>query len=735
MNITKIPLANRIKFILANQFLVFLVWSFWLASPYLIFGDASFVKIHDNADSTLSMYLAAEEHGLRANVGDWNPQYACGVDRTSSRIFPALTQVPFALLPGWLAYGVILWGQRFIAGFFTSLLLRERLALGLLPAMFGGMFYSCFFQAGVDVQGEGFNLFSYFGTPSIPAFLWALGRLDDPRGKMASLIALALGVLLSVASSFHTAMLFFPVFLVWFLLIEPRRTVRFWLRFAMFVVTWSIAIQPEFWALALNASHSHRSDRTSSGQLPSSQPGFWIRQAQQLFSDNLVPIVMGLVGLLVGGRRDRRLVVPMALILSLLAFLLGYHWFRRHLLDEIGFLSGFPAHRLIFIVPFLCSVAAAAALPHLLGPLRVGVSWGRRPLVRVAFPVLAAIGAILFITWQSVQVNKQLVRTTVDGSNFAALYRHPDLEWLARSTSGEPPFRVATVTPYWDFMCIHPAVLGAYGFDAADGYLSLYPNRYQDFWGRVLAPLLSTDHTIAAYYKEWGSRIYLFGPSGGFPDTEPVRPSDYYNLDLLSLANVRYIVSPQQLADDRLRLVSSQVATASPLEAVKVSRRRKLLQLLRGEVSWQPLYIYENRDFLPRFFLVGQAQVFDDPEKLLEALASAAPEELRSTAFVARQDVPPDQVNLLDGTGGTLTCQSLADDRIVLDVDADGPSLLVVSQNWNRFWHARVDGSERPIIPVDHAFQGLFVPGGSHKVVLTYDPTYSFRRGPGDIDE
>ena len=54
----------------------FLLWSFWLATPYLIFGDVSYAKIHDNADSNLSMYLAVAGQRSQAEIGYWNPQVA-----------------------------------------------------------------------------------------------------------------------------------------------------------------------------------------------------------------------------------------------------------------------------------------------------------------------------------------------------------------------------------------------------------------------------------------------------------------------------------------------------------------------------------------------------------------------------------------------------------------------------------------------------------------------------------
>ena len=50
--------------------------------------------------------------------------------------------------------------------------------------------------------------------------------------------------------------------------------------------------------------------------------------------------------------------------------------------------------------------------------------------------------------------------------------------------------------------------------------------------------------------------------------------------------------------------------------------------------------------------------------------------------------------------------------------DADG--LLVLGDPWYPQWRVEVDGRPAELLRVDHAFRGVRVPAGSHRVVFTY---------------
>ena len=60
-------------------------------------------------------------------------------------------------------------------------------------------------------------------------------------------------------------------------------------------------------------------------------------------------------------------------------------------------------------------------------------------------------------------------------------------------------------------------------------------------------------------------------------------------------------------------------------------------------------------------------------------------------------------------------------DRLVIDVMAESPCFLVVSNNFDKHWSAGIDGKETMIYRANHAFQAVTVPGaGRHTVEFAY---------------
>lgn len=55
-----------------------------------------------------------------------------------------------------------------------------------------------------------------------------------------------------------------------------------------------------------------------------------------------------------------------------------------------------------------------------------------------------------------------------------------------------------------------------------------------------------------------------------------------------------------------------------------------------------------------------------------------------------------------------------------LDVRAEGPGLLVVTEGWDPGWSAEVDDARAPLVRVNHAELGVPVGPGIHRVVLSY---------------
>ena len=59
-------------------------------------------------------------------------------------------------------------------------------------------------------------------------------------------------------------------------------------------------------------------------------------------------------------------------------------------------------------------------------------------------------------------------------------------------------------------------------------------------------------------------------------------------------------------------------------------------------------------------------------------------------------------------------------DRQVIEVEAGGDGILVLSEIWHPYWSARVDGQPAEVLQVDVALRGVPVPAGRHTVELEF---------------
>jgi hypothetical protein len=73
---------------------------------------------------------------------------------------------------------------------------------------------------------------------------------------------------------------------------------------------------------------------------------------------------------------------------------------------------------------------------------------------------------------------------------------------------------------------------------------------------------------------------------------------------------------------------------------------------------------------------------------------------------------------------GTATYAEVRPEDVRISVNADGPSMVVVRNTWERGWEATVDGERAPVLRADSFLQAVPVPAGRHEVRLVYrEPT------------
>jgi len=118
---------------------------------------------------------------------------------------------------------------------------------------------------------------------------------------------------------------------------------------------------------------------------------------------------------------------------------------------------------------------------------------------------------------------------------------------------------------------------------------------------------------------------------------------------------------------------------------------------------------------LPRAYLVGEALVRDD-EGVVDFLLSPA---FDPASQVVVAEIPPGELAGA-GVGGEVRWLRRETNRLELEVEADGPALLVISENWFPAWRAEVDGTPAPVLRANHTLRAVPVPAGRSTVELVY---------------
>ena len=176
-------------------------------------------------------------------------------------------------------------------------------------------------------------------------------------------------------------------------------------------------------------------------------------------------------------------------------------------------------------------------------------------------------------------------------------------------------------------------------------------------------------------------------------------PSDSNLLDLL---NVKYVISPKDFKTKGYKSVS------------------------RAEKA----NIYENKNVLPRAFLVDKAIVIKDEEEILarmktkdfdpakEVILEEVLDSLRSLEQYSSSDSREEYSEIVKYSPG----------KVVIEANVGSPQFLVLSDSYYPGWKAYIDGEQAKIYRADYILRAVHIDPGRHTIEFIYDP-FSFKIG------
>lgn len=169
---------------------------------------------------------------------------------------------------------------------------------------------------------------------------------------------------------------------------------------------------------------------------------------------------------------------------------------------------------------------------------------------------------------------------------------------------------------------------------------------------------------------------------------------------LLKMLNVKYIVSLPRIESEAWK----RVDFTSP-------------------VNKDSFKVYENKDFLPRHYMVYDYELLTDTEDALKTLV----DEFEPARTVLLEKEPAGIKRQFSGKS-SVKVASYSSNETVLRVKTDTDGVLVASESWYPGWKAYVDGEEVELMRANIVLRAVALKAGEHTVRFVYSPA-SFKAG------
>lgn len=670
-------LRNRPSTILNLLFLFLII-------EYIALGKYSFIQIHDFADDIFPRYIALWRNFSASGFHSWSSDIGAGTDRLTNLVYyDNLLSLLIAVFPAWLAYQiyVVLTTYAGVIGFYklNTVYFNQPKEFSALVAVFIPLIISYANSTGLSA-GIQFYPFVIYGV------YWINSRFENLLLKLIVLIGLI--YLASITMYFTLGFIYLAPFMMLWLGMIGRVKLTTVISVAVAFLVVAIVHYANIIALVNYSSESHRVEFSE----------FATNEGRNYFFYQLILALVSAFFIIRNRIINARLLVIFSvfLLITIGDSVLNYLW------DAIFGRSALASLRISRLGFFSTSLLGFTIL------------WIASQINDKEKKILSLIICISFII-VALDLKRGNMTQWVTQGNYVANFETKSLKnlWAGDNHS---IFRVAVVDGV-----THPNMLSAYGFESADGYSPMYPVSYKHYWGQVIASLLEKDRGYKSYFLDWGSRFYLFigGPAGG-GRYEVVKFRDFFNLNLLSLANVKYIISHQPIIDERLQMVSAG------LNVPPLGNADKLKVRLRENFSGrESLFIYKNVDYLERVHAINKIRYFDGDGDLLAYANSASISEMKSTAFVLEKHKGKLSRYDFEHTKASTMITGYSPSKIDFLVRSSGDVMVVLKESFNSNWKCVSKGKELEIVDVYGTFLSVVLGQGENSVSCQYRPKWA----------
>jgi len=246
-----------------------------------------------------------------------------------------------------------------------------------------------------------------------------------------------------------------------------------------------------------------------------------------------------------------------------------------------------------------------------------------------------------------------------------------------------------------------------YGIDSFDGTILLNPKPWNDYWASIKKLPLPTRRVAtrpSVDWRYWNGRTYAAGEN--------------FQLDLLRIANVKYLISALPLTGDGLKLLRSVDRSAWPKTRPSFFPGYASYFKTRLQRIFDPggQYIYALSGALPRVFAATGVEVVENDISTgaLHARVSKAAPAGRAVVRAGNADKLRNLSRL----------EVLSYDKVVdgYDVTVSAPKggILMVNNVYLPYWRALVGGKALSVVPANGIHMAVTLPPGTKCVRFRY---------------
>jgi hypothetical protein len=137
--------------------------------------------------------------------------------------------------------------------------------------------------------------------------------------------------------------------------------------------------------------------------------------------------------------------------------------------------------------------------------------------------------------------------------------------------------------------------------------------------------------------------------------------------------------------------------------------------------------VYENTRVLPRAFMVHEAKIYPDTNKLKEELENLNFDPKKTILISSKpteldQNINTDFIKFPSNNDDNVVFEQYNINSVILNVKTNENGFIFLSDVYYPGWKVFVDGKQKQILQADYLFRAVYLQAGEHKIEFKFDP-------------